>query len=117
MRNLVNITAAAACASLLAFAPGALAQGAAGSAEAAKSKVSMCIGCHGIAGYKTAYPDVYHVPKIGGQNYDYLVTALKEYRTGERKHPTMHAQAESMTDQDIEDIATYLSELGKKETK
>lgn len=83
---------------------------AAGDAEAGRDKVYTCTGCHGIAGYKNAYPN-YHVPRIGGQNYDYLVNALKEYRTGERKHPTMRAQAEAMTDQDIADIATYLSSL------
>ena len=107
MRNLVNITAAAACASLLAFAPGALAQGAAGSAEAAKSKVSMCIGCHGIAGYKTAYPDVYHVPKIGGQTPAYIVNALRAYKTGERSHPSMKGIAASLSDQDMADLAAY----------
>jgi cytochrome c553 len=89
---------------------------AAGDSKAGRSLVYTCTGCHGIAGYKNAYPN-YHVPKIGGQNYEYLVTALKEYRTGERKHPTMRAQAESMSDQDIEDISTYLSELSDKETK
>ncbi|MBK8064013.1 MAG: cytochrome c [Betaproteobacteria bacterium] len=113
MRNLVNITAAAACASLLAFAPGALAQGAAGSAEAAKSKVSMCIGCHGIAGYKTAYPDVYHVPKISGQQAAYLVKALQAYKSGERSHPSMRGIARGLTDQDMADLAAYYAGAGK----
>jgi cytochrome c553 len=70
-------------------------------------KVSMCIGCHGIPGYKTAYPDVYHVPKIGGQNALYLANALKADRTGERWHPSMRGIAASLSDQDIEDIAAY----------
>ena len=97
---------------LLAFALLGLAQAAsaAGNADAGRDLVYTCTGCHGIAGYKNAYPN-YHVPRIGGQNYDYLVTALKEYRSGERKHPTMRAQAEAMTDADIDDIATYLSTL------
>ena len=81
-----------------------------GDAAAGKSKVYTCHGCHGITGWKNAYPN-YHVPKIGGQNYDYLVAALTQYKKGERAHPTMRAQGESLSDADIRDIATYLSSL------
>ena len=82
-----------------------------GDAEAGKQRVYTCSGCHGIPGYKNVYPH-YHVPKIGGQNYEYLIAALTAYQKGERKHPTMRAQAESFSAQDIDDIATYLSSLG-----
>ncbi|HVT32165.1 MAG TPA: cytochrome c [Rhodanobacteraceae bacterium] len=81
-----------------------------GDAQAGKLKVYTCAGCHGIPGWKNPYPN-YHVPKIGGQNYDYLVAALNEYKKGERAHPTMRAQGESLSDADIRDIATYLSSL------
>lgn len=81
-----------------------------GDPAAGKLKTYTCTGCHGIAGWKNAYPN-YHVPKIAGQNFDYLVSALHMYQKGERKHPTMRAQAESMSEQDIRDIATYLSSL------
>jgi cytochrome c553 len=81
-----------------------------GDAEAGKLKVYTCAGCHGIPGWKNPYPN-YHVPKIGGQNYDYLVAALTEYKKGERSHPTMRAQGESLSEQDIRDIATYLSSI------
>jgi cytochrome c553 len=67
-----------------------------------------CQGCHGITGYKNAYPS-YHVPRIGGQSAQYLASALTEYREGKRKHPTMQAQAQSFSPQDIADIAAYLS--------
>ncbi|UHQ21138.1 cytochrome c [Lysobacter sp. KIS68-7] len=67
-----------------------------------------CQGCHGITGYKNAYPS-YHVPRIGGQSAQYLASALTEYREGKRKHPTMQAQAQSFSAQDIADIAAYLS--------
>lgn len=69
-----------------------------------------CQGCHGITGYKNAYPN-YHVPRIGGQSPQYLINALTEYKQGKRKHPTMQAQAESFSAQDIADIAAYLSGL------
>lgn len=81
-----------------------------GDAAAGKLLVYTCAGCHGIPGWKNPYPN-YHVPKIGGQNYDYLIAALTEYKKGERAHPTMRAQGESLSEKDISDIATYLSSL------
>jgi cytochrome c553 len=84
---------------------------AAGNKEEGHAKVYTCSGCHGIPGYKNAYPS-FTVPKIHGQNEGYLVAALTGYRAGERSHPTMRAQAESLTDQDIADIAAYLSNKG-----
>lgn len=93
------------CATLVMAATPSLA---AGDAEKGKVKAYTCTGCHGIPGYKNIYPH-YNVPKIGGQSYDYLVAALTAYQKGERKHPTMEAQAQSFSDQDIADIATYLS--------
>ena len=83
-----------------------------GDPAAGKSKVYTCHGCHGIPGYENAYPN-YHVPRIAGQNEQYLVNALHEYQSGDRKHPTMDAQADSLSDQDIADIAAYLSSFAK----
>jgi cytochrome c553 len=67
-----------------------------------------CLGCHGVPGYKNAYPN-YSVPELRGQHPGYLVAALKEYRSGERSHFTMHSQAEELSDQDMTDIAAYFS--------
>ena len=67
----------------------------------------MCEGCHGIAGYRTAYPDVYQVPKLGGQQPDYLIKALHDYKMGARAHPTMHGIASTLSDQDMADLAAY----------
>ncbi len=80
---------------------------AAGSAQAAKGKVSMCIGCHGIPLYHTAYPEVYHVPKIAGQSPEYIVKALQAYRSGERNHASMVGIARGLTDADMADLAAY----------
>ena len=68
---------------------------------------AMCIGCHGIPGYKTAFPDVYHVPKIAGQQPGYIVNALKAYKTGERSHPSMRGIAGTLTEEDMKEIAAY----------
>lgn len=86
----------------------------AGSADRAKNKVSMCIGCHGIPLYRTAYPDVYHVPMIAGQSEGYIVSALKAYRSGERGHPSMRAIAGSLTDADMADLAAYYGQAKAK---
>jgi len=78
-----------------------------------QNNLSMCIGCHGIPGYKTAYPEVYHVPKLGGQSPAYLVNALKAYRSGERNHPSMRGIAASLSDKDMEELAAYYGGTGK----
>lgn len=82
-------------------------------AQRGSTKVQMCIGCHGIVGYQADFPQVYKVPKIAGQDAKYIASALTEYRSGDRKHPTMHSVASSLTDQDIADVAAYYSQLGK----
>jgi cytochrome c553 len=79
-----------------------------GDAARGKQLTYTCQGCHGVTGYKNAYPN-YHVPRIGGQSEVYLTNALTEYKKGTRKHPTMQAQAQSFSDQDIADIAAFLS--------
>ena len=99
-----TVRGAAAALALLA-APGALA---AGDAEAGRLKSNTCMGCHGIPGYSNAYP-TYRVPKLGGQSAEYLASALKAYKVGERPHKTMQGQAASLSDQDIADIAAFLA--------
>src|SRR5438128_11867115 len=80
---------------------------AAGDAAVGKSKVFQCEGCHGIPDWKTAYPEVYRVPKLGGQKPEYIVSALKAYRKGERDFATMRAIAAQLSDQDMADVAAY----------
>lgn len=79
----------------------------AGDAAAGAAKKSMCAGCHGIAGYHTAYPEVYKVPKLGGQHPAYIVKALMAYKSGERTHPSMRAIAASLSEKDMTDLAAY----------
>ncbi|MEM7377294.1 MAG: cytochrome c [Pseudomonadota bacterium] len=77
---------------------------------AGKTKFETCLGCHGINKWVNAYP-TFLVPKLAGQHADYLVAALKAYREGARPHATMHANAAQLSDEDIADIAAFLSEL------
>ncbi|MFT5140321.1 MAG: cytochrome c553 [Lysobacterales bacterium] len=81
-----------------------------GNVQSGESKINTCNGCHGIPGYKNAYPN-YKVPRLAGQNPAYLIAALKAYESGERSHPTMQAQAQSLSQQDIEDIVAKIDSL------
>jgi cytochrome c553 len=80
----------------------------AGNVERGKQISYTCLGCHGVPGYKNAYPN-YSVPKLEGQHAEYIVIALQAYRSGERSHLTMHSQASTLTDQDMQDIAAFFS--------
>jgi cytochrome c553 len=97
---------------------GVAAQGGAPSGDAAKGrdKVAMCQGCHGIDGWRTAFPEVYSVPKIAGQHAAYLVSALKDYKSGNRTHPSMRAIAASLSDQDMANLAAYYAQFGLSTT-
>ncbi|MGH8802443.1 MAG: c-type cytochrome [Casimicrobiaceae bacterium] len=99
------MTVAATCAAQTAAPTGDPARG--------QDKTRMCEGCHGLDGYRTAYPVVYSVPRIGGQHPEYLAQALHEYRDGQRSHPSMRAIAASLSDQDIADLAAYYGQSGK----
>ena len=100
-----RISLAVACGLAFAALPSYAAD--AGDPAAGKSKNAMCIGCHGIGGYKTVFPEVYHVPKIGGQHAAYIVKALQEYKAGNRSHPSMRAIAAGLSDKDMADLAAY----------
>jgi len=85
-----------------------------GDPQRGKTLSYTCLGCHGIDGYKNAYP-TYSVPKLEGQHPEYLAAALKEYRDGDRSHFTMHSQASELSDQDMADVVSYFA--GKPLTK
>ena len=97
------------------MAVSAQAQEVKGDAKAAEAKIAMCIGCHGIPGYQSSFPEVYRVPKISGQNAKYIAAALTAYKKGERKHQTMRGIADTLSDQDIADVAAYYEQHGKTE--
>jgi cytochrome c553 len=81
-----------------------------GNPKEANNKVAMCIGCHGIPGYKATFPEVYQVPVIGGQSAKYIESALRAYQKGDRKNPSMRGIAAGLSDQDIADVAAYYSQ-------
>jgi cytochrome c553 len=83
-----------------------------GDAKAGQAINAMCIGCHGIKGYQASFPEVYKVPMISGQSAKYIVSALNAYKKGERKHPSMRGISETLTDQNMADLAAYYSAHG-----
>ncbi len=90
----------------------ATAQEVQGDAKKGEGKIAMCIGCHGIKGYQSSFPEIYKVPMIAGQGAKYIAAALHAYQKGERKHPSMRGIAEGLTDQDIADVAAYYEASG-----
>ena len=92
---------------VLAAAVLALPVQAAGDPAAGARKNFQCKGCHGVKDWRTAYPELYSVPKLGGQKAAYIVSALKAYKSGQRDHATMRAIAADLSDQDMEDLAAY----------
>lgn len=83
---------------------------AAGDPEEGRYKAQTCLGCHGVADYGNVYPS-YKVPKLGGQHAEYIISALEAYKSGQRQHPTMRAQASALSEQDIQDIAAYFASI------
>lgn len=84
-----------------------------GDVKAGEKKIAMCIGCHGIPGYQASFPEIHKVPMISGQGAKYIAAALDGYKKGDRKHPTMRGIADSLSEQDIADVAAYYEQHGK----
>ena len=93
--------AAALCMALLCTTP-ALANDDAGKQKADQA----CAACHGPEGNKPVTPDT---PRLAGQQYDYLVQALKDYRKGARDNAVMSAMAKPLTEKEVRDLAGYFS--------
>ena len=110
MKRIAFIASAAVSLILAAASSSVFAQAPAGDARAGGQIVQRCQGCHGIVGLRTAYPEVYKVPKIAGQHSTYFVSALKAYKAGDRKHAGMRAIAVSLSDKDMNDLAAYYAE-------
>ncbi len=88
----------------------AVAQEIVGDPKAGANKNAMCIGCHGIEGYRASFPEVYRVPMLGGQSAQYIAAALEAYKRGDRANPSMRGIAVGLTDQDIADLAAYYAQ-------
>lgn len=80
---------------------------AAGNAAAGKSKAAqVCAACHGPEGNKPTAPEN---PVLAGQHQDYLVKALKDYKSGKRNNAVMKGFAAALSNRDIEDLAAWFA--------
>jgi cytochrome c553 len=87
----------------VAFIP--LSASAGGDPAAGKQKSQVCQSCHGADGNSTNS----QFPRLAGQYPDYIVQALSEYKSGQRKNPIMSGFAANLSERDMEDIASYFS--------
>jgi cytochrome c553 len=117
LNKTMQIAAAALCLGAMAATPPVWAQDVKANPDAARDKTSMCLGCHNIANWRASFPETHKVPLIAGQGAKYIESALKAYRKGDRKHPTMRAISETLTDQDIADLAAYYERAGAQGVK
>jgi cytochrome c553 len=97
VRNLL-VLALAACFAAPAFAGGDVSSG--------EEKAKTCAACHGAQGNAPTGPDF---PRLAGQHEDYLLKALKDYKSGARKNPIMGGQVGGLSAQDMADLAAYFS--------
>lgn len=97
MRILIASTLAVVCLAALPAHAGDPAKG--------KEKATVCGACHGPDG-NSPTPDF---PRLAGQQEDYLVKALSDYKSGHRKNPIMGAQVESLSKEDMQDLAAWFS--------
>jgi cytochrome c553 len=107
MKNLLPLSI------VLAAGIAALGSAQAQDAKEGERKVAMCIGCHGIPGYQASFPEIHKVPMIAGQGAKYIVSSLRAYKKGERKHPTMRGIAATLSDKDMADLAAFYEQQGK----
>ncbi|MGD8568950.1 MAG: cytochrome c [Gammaproteobacteria bacterium] len=79
----------------------------AGDAAAGKEKAKSCASCHGMNG-KSNNPNN---PNLAGQKKNYLIKAMKAYKSGARKDAMMNSMMSTLSDEDMENIAEYYSSV------
>jgi cytochrome c553 len=104
--------AAMGCATLTALAALAAWPGMARAADiaAGRAKAVQCQACHGLDGIAK----IPEAPNLAGQNEDYLLKALKDFKSGERKNDMMSLMVKPLSDTDIANLAAFYHSLGQK---
>lgn len=70
-------------------------------------KVSQCVSCHGADGKGKAaiYPD------LQGKPAEYLLSQLKYFKSGMRKSSSMNVVAAQLSDEDMQMLAEFFSQV------
>lgn len=80
----------------------------AGDLQQGKEKaLKLCQTCHGMDGVAS----IAMAPNISGQQKDYMMIQLEAYRDGKRQHPQMSIIAKSLSDEDIDDVSEWYSNI------
>lgn len=74
---------------------------------AARGLVSACFTCHGTDGRSVGGIP----PSIAGQDRNYLLQQMRDFKAGKRPATIMHQQAKGYTDAQLESIASYFSSM------
>ena len=85
-----------------------------GDAKRGQALAYTCNGCHAIPNYKNVYP-TYSVPKLHNQRPEYIVAALKAYKSGDRSHPSMRGIAATLNEDQMKQLAEFYAGQGKAE--
>jgi len=93
------------CAALALAAAVAVPVAAQDQATYARSLAANCFACHGTDGRSVGGIP----PSIAGQNKDYMLQVMKDYKANKRPATVMHQQARGYTDEQLELIAVYFA--------
>jgi nitrite reductase (NO-forming)/hydroxylamine reductase len=79
--------------------------------EAGQQRAATCFSCHGPDGISLnpTYPN------LAGQSADYLSKQLNAFRSGDRKDPIMTPMVQSLSDQDVANVAAFFASLGRSQ--
>ena len=72
---------------------------------------TTCSGCHGIDGQATSGGNSSLTPNITAQQKEYILEKLKDYKSGKINHPQMSLIAQMLSDNDIENVAEWYSNI------
>lgn len=74
----------------------------------AKADETLCTMCH-----LGAFAGQNEVPKVAGQQYDYIVQQLRDFKARKRTNDagSMTSVAQTLSDTDIENLAHYITDL------
>lgn len=74
-----------------------------------EQNLQICVNCHGAPAFDEPTIDNFLVPRLGGQQSDYIIKALKSYKTRQRDHFFMRGIAANLSEDEMRELAGYFS--------
>ena len=72
---------------------------------------TICASCHGLDGVSSSAGNSALIPNITAQDKGYLVSRLKDYKSGKIEHPQMSLIAQMLSEEDIENVSEWYSSI------